>query len=68
MNNDNNSRSENLEKKREYKGTTMLIESDAYNLVRQKQNEMFEKTKKIIALQDIASKAIEKGIELVSFE
>ena len=65
MNNDINSELENSQEK---KGTTVLLMNDAYKLIRDKQSEIYKITGKTFAVQDIASKAVEKGIELVSFE
>ncbi len=62
MNNDNDLDTQ------EKKGTTVLLMNDAYKLIRDKQSEIYKTTGKTHAVQEIVSKAVEKGIELVSFE
>ncbi len=50
---------------KEKKGITILIDSDVHKIIKNKQNEIFNKIDKTIPIQDVASEAIRKGINLI---
>lgn len=49
------------------KGTTVLLESDSYSLILNKQTEIFNETKKRISIQKLVSEAVKKGITQIIF-
>lgn len=47
------------------KGTTVVLEQDAYSMILEKQMEIFNKTKKRISIQELVSSSVKKGVNLI---
>ena len=45
--------------------TTVALDKDAYSLISNKQNEIFNKTHRKVLIQDIASEAVKNGIDSI---
>lgn len=50
---------------REGKGVTTWIDNDVRILIKDKQNEIFSKTRKNVSMQFVTSEAVKKGINLI---
>ncbi len=48
---------------KEKKKTTVLLDNEAYTLIRKKQMEIFDKTEKDVSIQDLVSESIRKGLK-----
>ncbi len=55
---------EEIDNSKERKRTTVLLEGDAYTLIRKKQMKIFNETEKNVSIQDLVSQSIKKGLKV----
>ena len=53
---------EEINGSKEKKKTTVLLDNEAYTLIRKKQMEIFDNTEIVVSIQDLVSQYIKKGM------